>query len=32
LRVQVDSAPVPALRDDPVEDCSGPMLIVDAWQ
>src|SRR5262249_4992749 len=32
LRVQVDSAPVPALRDDPVEDCSGPMLIIDPRQ
>src|SRR5215471_10249799 len=32
LRVQVDSAPVPALRDDPVEDCSGPMLIIDPQQ
>src|SRR5215831_2040214 len=32
LRVQVDGAPVPALRNDAVEDCSGPMLIIDPRQ
>ena len=32
LRVQVDGASVPALRDDAVKDCSGPVLLIDPGQ
>ena len=32
LRVEMDGPPIPALRDDAVEDCSGPMLIINARQ
>src|SRR5215467_401979 len=32
LRVKVDGSPVPAVRNDAVEDCSGPMLIIDPRQ
>ena len=32
LRVEVDRSPVPAVRNDAVEDCSGPMLIIDPRQ
>src|SRR5262249_54848751 len=32
FRVEVGRYPVPALRDDTVKDCSGPMLIIDPWQ
>ena len=32
LRVEVDRSPVPALRDDTVKDCSGPMLIINPRQ
>src|SRR6516164_6185432 len=32
LRVEVDRSPVRAVRNDAVEDCSGPMLIIDPRQ
>src|SRR5215469_10359158 len=32
LRIEVGRSPVPALRNDAVEDCSGPMLIIDPRQ
>ena len=32
LRVEVNRSPIPALRNDAVEDCSGPMLIIDSRQ
>jgi hypothetical protein len=32
LNVQVDGPPVPALRDDTVKDCTGPMLIIYSRQ
>jgi len=32
LRVEVDSSPVPPLRDNAIEDCSRPMLIIDPGQ
>jgi hypothetical protein len=32
LRVEMDGPPVPALRDNAIRDCSGPMLIINPWQ
>ena len=32
LRIEVDRPPIPALRDDAVKDCSGPMLIINPRQ
>src|SRR5262245_9121640 len=32
LGIEVDRSPVPALRDDAIKDCSGPMLIIDPRQ
>jgi len=32
LRIEVDRPPVPPLREDAVEDCSRPMLIINPRQ
>ena len=32
LSVEVDRSPVPALRDDAIKDCPGPMLIINPRQ
>ena len=32
LHVEMGRSPVPAMRNDAIKDCSGPMLIVDPGQ